>query len=63
MGCRGLSRIDFFLKDDGTVILNEINTLPGFTPISMYPKLMENLGISQPELLDRLISLALDEAE
>ena len=60
MGCSGLSRIDFFLKKDGTVILNEINTLPGFTPISMYPKLMENMGISQPELLDRLISLCLE---
>jgi D-alanine-D-alanine ligase len=60
MGCSGLSRIDFFLKDDGEVILNEINTLPGFTPISMYPKLMENMGISQPELLDRLITLSLE---
>ncbi len=60
MGCSGLSRIDFFLKKDGTVILNEINTLPGFTPISMYPKLMENMGISQPELLDRLISLCIE---
>ncbi len=60
MGCSGLSRVDFFLKEDGTVILNEINTLPGFTPISMYPKLMENLGISQPELIDRLISLTLE---
>ena len=60
IGCSGLSRIDFFLKKDGTVILNEINTLPGFTPISMYPKLMENMGISQPELLDRLIESAMD---
>lgn len=60
IGCSGLSRIDFFLKEDGTVILNEINTLPGFTPISMYPKLMENMGISQPELLDRLITLCLE---
>lgn len=60
MGCSGLSRIDFFLKKDGTIILNEINTLPGFTPISMYPKLMENMGISQPELLDRLISLCIE---
>ncbi len=60
MGCSGLSRVDFFLKEDGTVILNEINTLPGFTPISMYPKLMENMGISQPELLDRLITLSLE---
>lgn len=60
MGCSGLSRIDFFLKDDGTILLNEINTLPGFTPISMYPKLMENMGISQSELLDRLITLSLE---
>ncbi len=58
--CSGLSRIDFFLKEDGTVILNEINTLPGFTSISMYPKLMEDMGISQPELLDKLIMLALE---
>ena len=48
------------IKKDGTVILNEINTLPGFTPISMYPKLMENMGISQSELLDRLIESAMD---
>jgi len=60
MGCSGLSRIDFFLTDDGTVYLNEINTLPGFTQISMYPKLMENMGISQPELLDNLITLSLE---
>ncbi|MBP1561293.1 MAG: D-alanine--D-alanine ligase [Oscillospiraceae bacterium] len=60
MGCSGLSRIDFFLKEDGTVILNEINTLPGFTQISMYPKLMENMGISQSELLDKLITLCLE---
>lgn len=60
MGCSGLARVDFFLKEDGTVILNEINTLPGFTPISMYPKLMENMGISQSELVDKLISLCLE---
>ncbi|MDE7288546.1 MAG: ATP-grasp domain-containing protein, partial [Oscillospiraceae bacterium] len=61
MGCSGLSRVDFFLKEDGTVILNEINTLPGFTQISMYPKLMEHMGISQSELVDKLIMLAIDE--
>lgn len=60
MGCSGLSRIDFFLTDDGVVYLNEINTLPGFTQISMYPKLMENMGISQPELLDKLITLSME---
>ncbi len=60
MGCGGLSRVDFFLKEDGTVILNEINTMPGFTQISMYPKLMENMGISQSELVDKLITLCLE---
>lgn len=57
LGCSGFSRVDFFVADDG-IILNEINTIPGFTPISMYPKLMDNMGISYPELLDRLITLA-----
>lgn len=60
MGCSGLARVDFFLKEDGTVILNEINTLPGFTQISMYPKLMEHMGISQSELVDKLIMLAIE---
>lgn len=60
MGCSGLSRVDFFLSDDGRVLLNEINTLPGFTQISMYPKLMENMGISLPELLDKLITLSIE---
>lgn len=57
LGCSGFSRVDFFVADDG-IILNEINTIPGFTPISMYPKLMDSMGISYPELLDRLITLA-----
>ncbi len=59
-GCSGLSRVDFFLTEGGEIILNEINTMPGFTPISMYSKLMEDAGLSCPELLDRLISIALD---
>lgn len=59
LGCSGFSRVDFFVCDDG-IILNEINTIPGFTPISMYPKLMDNMGIPYPELLDRLIQLAID---
>lgn len=58
IGCFGLARVDFFLTEDGTVYLNEINTMPGFTSISMYPKLMENLGIPVSELLDRLIELS-----
>ena len=57
--CEGLGRVDFFLKEDGSVIINEINTMPGFTRISMYPKLWEASGLSYTELLDRLITLAL----
>jgi D-alanine-D-alanine ligase len=63
MGCGGLARVDFFLSDKGEVILNEINTLPGHTKISMYPKLMEHVGISYAEQEDRLIKLALDRSE
>lgn len=54
----GLSRVDFFVKDDGTVVFNEINTIPGFTAISMYPMLWEAQGISKKELVQRLIDLA-----
>jgi len=57
--CRGLSRIDFFIeKDTNRIIVNEINTMPGFTEISMYPKLMEHLGYNYQYLLDKLIELA-----
>lgn len=57
----GLSRVDFFIeKDTNKVIINEINTLPGFTQISMYPKLFEAVGIKYTELLDRLIELAMN---
>ena len=59
IGCSGLSRVDFFLKEDGEVILNEINTLPGFTSISMYPKLMEYMGMTQPYLMDKIIEQAI----
>ncbi|MGN1043468.1 MAG: D-alanine--D-alanine ligase family protein [Acutalibacteraceae bacterium] len=61
MGCKGLSRIDFFVQDETQeIFLNEINTFPGFTEISMYPKLMEEKGIKIPELIDKLIELALE---
>lgn len=60
MGCRGLSRVDFFVKSDGEVVFNEINTIPGFTSISMYPKLFEASGIPYSDLLDDLIALALE---
>lgn len=63
MGCKGLSRVDFFLTDSGEVILNEINTMPGFTAISMYPKLMEDLGMEYGYLIDKLIEQAIDNAD
>jgi D-alanine-D-alanine ligase len=59
----GLSRVDFFLREDGEVIVNEINTLPGFTKISMYPKLWEVSGVSYTELIDTLIQLAIQRFE
>ena len=62
MGCRGLSRVDFFVtRKEQEVVFNEINTMPGFTSISMYPKLFEASGIAYSELIDNLISLALGE--
>ncbi len=57
--CEGMARVDFFLKKDGTLLINELNTIPGFTPISLYPKLWEVSGIPYPQLLDRLIELAM----
>ena len=59
LGCRGLSRVDFFLTKNNELVFNEINTMPGFTPISMYPKLMEYGGIPYGELIDRLIGSAM----
>ena len=63
LGCQGLARCDFFVEADGTVLINEINTMPGFTSISMYPKLMENAGKPLGALLDELVELALARAE
>ncbi|MBF0585485.1 D-alanine--D-alanine ligase [Prosthecochloris sp. N3] len=62
LGCSGMARVDFFLeRGSGQVILNEINTVPGFTSISMYPKLLEASGIGFSELIDRLLELALEK--
>jgi len=58
--CEGMARVDFFLTPSGKIYANEINTLPGFTSISMYPKMFANSGIPYPVLLDKLIRLALD---
>lgn len=63
LSCEGLGRVDMFLKKDGSIVVNEINTIPGFTKISMYPKLWEASGIPYGELIDRLIQLALERFE
>ncbi len=55
LDCRTLSRVDFFVSDNGEIVFNEINTLPGFTSISMYPKLMMHAGMTYGELIDRLV--------
>jgi D-alanine-D-alanine ligase len=59
-----MARVDFFIREsDGEILVNEINTIPGFTKISMYPKLWEVSGLSYPRLLDQLIDLAFDRFE
>lgn len=59
--CKGMARVDFFVNDDtDTIYFNEINTLPGFTPMSMYPRLWQVSGLEYPELLDKLVGLALE---
>ncbi len=63
LDCRGLSRVDFFYTDTGRIVFNEINTLPGFTSISMYPKLFMNEGMRYGEIIDALIELALETAK
>ena len=64
LGCSGLSRVDFFVENDsGEVLLNEVNTIPGFTSISMYPKLFGASGIEYGELIDRLFCCAVDKWE
>jgi D-alanine---(R)-lactate ligase len=59
LGCRGLSRVDMFLKEDGTVVLNEVNTLPGMTSYSRYPRMMAAAGLPLAKVIDRIVSLAL----
>ena len=61
--CTGLTRVDFFVCDDGDIILNEPNTLPGFTAISMYPQLMKHSGIGGNALVEELIKLAFERAQ
>ena len=59
LGCRGLSRVDMFLKEDGNVVLNEVNTMPGMTSYSRYPRMMAAAGLPLAEVIDRMVSLAL----
>jgi D-alanine-D-alanine ligase len=63
VGCAGMARVDFFYRAPDELLVNEINTIPGFTRISMYPKLWEASGLSYPELVDRLVELALERSE
>jgi D-alanine-D-alanine ligase len=64
MDCQGLARVDFFLGTDregrDRLVINEVNTMPGFTPISMFPRMWAATGVSYPELVDRLVASALE---
>jgi D-alanine--(R)-lactate ligase len=59
LGCSGLSRVDMFLTDDGHVVLNEVNTLPGMTSYSRYPRMMAEAGLPFADVIDRIVSLTL----
>jgi len=59
LACEGLARVDFFVTRDGTVLVNEVNTMPGFTPVSMFPLMWKESGLDYPELVDRLVQTAL----
>jgi len=62
LDCAGLARVDFFVQLDGSVIVNEVNTMPGFTPVSMFPRMWAASGVNYPELVERLIQLALERS-
>jgi D-alanine-D-alanine ligase len=62
VGCEGLARVDFFVEGE-QVLVNELNTMPGFTPTSVYARLLEHSGISYPELVERLCRLALERQQ
>jgi D-alanine-D-alanine ligase len=59
LGCEGLARVDFFVRPDGEPVINEVNTMPGFTPASMFPMMWDAAGIDYPTLVDRLLRTAL----
>jgi D-alanine-D-alanine ligase len=58
LGCEGLARVDFFVSDDGSALVNEVNTMPGFTPTSMFPRMWAATGLDYPALLDRMLTQA-----
>ena len=60
MNCKGMTRVDMFVTPDEKIILNEVNTIPGFTDTSRYPTMMKEAGIPFPELIDRLVALAME---
>jgi D-alanine-D-alanine ligase len=59
LDCAGLARVDFFVTPDGGLVVNEVNTMPGFTPISMFPRMWEATGLAYPQLLERMVRTAL----
>ena len=61
LGCSGMARVDFFLSPVRGWVINEINTLPGFTRISLYPQMMGQQGIAYPDLVEKLIALAIEK--
>ncbi|MGZ4122550.1 MAG: D-alanine--D-alanine ligase A, partial [Tumebacillaceae bacterium] len=63
VGCTGLARVDFFVTDAGEVLVNELNTMPGFTSTSVFAKLFGASGVPYPEVLDRLVKLAVERHE
>jgi D-alanine-D-alanine ligase len=60
LGCEGLARVDFFVEPDGGLVINELNTMPGFTPASMFPRMWAATGLEYPALVDRLVAVALE---
>ena len=60
MNCTGMARVDFFYTKEGKWFINELNTIPGFTQISQYPQLWKESGLSYPDLIDKLIKLAIE---
>jgi D-alanine-D-alanine ligase len=63
LGCSGMARVDFFLTPENALVVNELNSIPGFTDISMYPRLWALSGVSYPELIEKLIRLALERSQ